>query len=110
MSSKFRNANYEDTLNQTIRLGDALPDDHLARFVVDIIAQLDLSKVYEQFAPRGGEAIAPEILLGLAFYGYVAGIFSSRKIEKATLHAHTISTLSLFLGLKWENIPIRPTN
>ena len=52
--------------------------------MVDIISQLDLSKIYAQYAPVGGEAIAPEILLGLLFYGYAVGIFSSRKIEKAT--------------------------
>ena len=84
MSRKFKTANYEETLNETIRLGDALPPDHLARFVVDIIAELDLSRIYRQYAPVGGEAIAPEILLGLLFYGYATGLFSSRKIEKAT--------------------------
>ncbi len=84
MSRKFRVANYEETLNQTIRLGDALPSNHLARFVVDMIAQLDLRQIYAQYAPSGGEAIAPEILLGLLFYGYATGVFSSRKIEKAT--------------------------
>src|SRR3970040_333273 len=84
MSRKFRTANYEETRNQTIRLAGALPLQHLARLVVDIIAQLDLSKIYEHYAPQGGEAIAPEILLGLLFYGYATGLFSSRKIEKAT--------------------------
>jgi len=84
MSRKFKTPNYEETLNQTIRLGEALPPDHLARFVVDLIAQLDLSRIYGQYAPLGGEAIAPEILLGLLFYGYATGVFSSRKIEKAT--------------------------
>ena len=84
MSRKFRTANYEETLKQTIQLGDALPPDHLVRFVVDIMSQLDLSRIYRQYAPVGGEAIAPEILLGLLFYGYATGVFSSRKIEKAT--------------------------
>jgi len=84
MSRKFKTANYEETLNQTIRLAEVLPPQHLARFVVDIIAQLDLSGIYEQYAPIGGEALAPEILLGLLFYGYATGVFSSRKIEKAT--------------------------
>jgi transposase len=84
MSRKFKTANYEETLNQTIRLAEALPPQHLARFVVDIIAQLDLSRIYQRYAPVGGEAIAPEILLGLLFYGYASGLFSSRKIEKAT--------------------------
>lgn len=84
MSRQFRTANYAETLNQTIRLGEALPEQHLARFVVDLIAQLDLSQIYAKYAPQGGEAIAPEILLGLLFYGYATGLFSSRKIEKAT--------------------------
>ena len=84
MSRKFRSANYEETLNETIRLGDALPAEHSARFVVDSIAQLNLSKVYAQYAPTGGEAIAPEILLGPLFYGYATGVFSSRKIEKGS--------------------------
>ena len=84
MSRKFKTANYEETLNQTIRLAEALPPQHLARFVVDITSQLDLSKIYGRYAPVGGEAIAPEILLGLLFYGYATGVFSSRKIEKAT--------------------------
>ena len=84
MSRKFKTPDYEATLNTPIRLGDALPAEHLARFVVDIISQLDLSKIYAGYAERGGEAIAPEVLLGLLFYGYATGAFSSRKIEKAT--------------------------
>ena len=84
MSRKFKTPNYEETLNQTIRLADALPPQHLARFVVDLIAQLDLSRIYNRYAPVGGQAIAPEILLGLLFYGYATGLVSSRKIEKAT--------------------------
>jgi len=84
MSRKFKTANYEETLKQTICLGDALPPQHLARFVVEIMSQLDLSRIYGQYAPVGGEAIAPEILLGLLFYGYATGVFSSRKIEQGT--------------------------
>jgi transposase len=77
-------SDYESTLNQTIRLSDALPPNHLARFVVDVIAQLDLNAIYQRYAPVGGEAIAPEILLGVLFYGYATGVFSSRKLERAT--------------------------
>ena len=84
MSRKFKTPDYESTLNQTIRLSDALPPNHLARFVVDVIAQLDLNAIYQRYAPVGGEALAPEILLGLLFYGYATGLFSSRKLERAT--------------------------
>src|SRR5216683_2011005 len=84
MSRKFKTADYEATLNSTVTLRDCLPPDHLARFIVDVITQLDLSAIYAHYGPRGGEAIAPEILLGLLFYGYATGTFSSRKIERAT--------------------------
>jgi len=84
MSRKFKTANYEETLELKISLREALPPNHLAHFVVEIIAQLDLSFLYKQYGARGGEAYAPEILLGLLFYGYATGVFSSRKIEAAT--------------------------
>ena len=84
MTRQFKTPDYEATLNLTITLRDALPLNHLARFVVDVITQLDLSQIYASYAPVGGIAIAPEILLGLLFYGYAAGVFSSRKIERAT--------------------------
>ena len=84
MTRKFKRPDYEEALKQTISLEEVLPSNHLARFVVDVIAQLDLAPIYAQYALTGGEPIAPEILLGLLFYGYANGIFSSRKIEKAT--------------------------
>lgn len=84
MSRKFTKPDYEATLKTSISLGEALPANHLARFVVDIVGQLDLSTIYSRYAIRGGEAIAPEALLGLLFYGYSIGRFSSRKMEKAT--------------------------
>jgi transposase len=84
MSRKFKQPDYETTLNAPICLGDALPIYHLARFVVDIVSQLDLSRIYAGYKELGGMPIAPEVLLGLLFYGYATGKFSSRKIEKAT--------------------------
>jgi transposase len=84
MSRTFKSADYDATLDVTIRLGDCLPPDHLVRFVVDTIAHLDLSAIYARYGARGGQPYAPEILLGLLFYGYATGIFSTRKLERAT--------------------------
>lgn len=84
MARRFKTVNYEESLQQTVTLAECLPDNHLARFIVGIITLLDLSALYARYAPVGGEAIAPEILLGLLFYGYATGVFSSRKIEQAT--------------------------
>ncbi len=87
MSRTFKTVDYDQALELTVRLGDCLPPDHLARFVVDSVAQLDLSALYAQYGPRGGEPYAPEVLLGLLLYGYATGAFSSRKIERATYEA-----------------------
>jgi len=87
MKRRFKTVDYAQALDLTVRLGDCLPPDHLARFVVDSVAQLDLSALYAQYGPRGGEPYAPEVLLGLLLYGYATGMFSSRKIERATYEA-----------------------
>src|SRR5215217_3896035 len=84
MSRIFKTVDYQATLDQTVRLGDLLPPNHLARFVVDVIAQLDLSPIYARYKSRGGAPYAPELLFGLLAYGYATATFSSRKIERAT--------------------------
>ncbi len=87
MKRTFKTVNYEQALDLTVRLGDCLPPEHLARFVVDSVALLDLWALYAHYGSRGGEPYAPEVLLGLLFYGYATGVFSSRKIERATYEA-----------------------
>jgi transposase len=84
MARRFRMVDYEKALDQAVTIRDVLPPDHLARFIARMVLLLDLSAIYAQYAPVGGEAYAPELLLGLLFYGYATGKFSSRKIEKAT--------------------------
>jgi transposase len=83
-SKRFIAVDYEKALELTVSLRECLPVDHLARFIVAVISLLDLSCIYVHYGNRGGQAYAPEILLGLLFYGYATGVFSSRKIEKAT--------------------------
>jgi transposase len=84
MSRTFKTVDYEAALDLTVRLGNCLPPDHLARFVVNSVALLDLSALYARYGSRGGEPYAPEVLLALLLYGYATGVFSSRKIERAT--------------------------
>jgi transposase len=86
-SKRFITVDYEKTLELRVCLGECLPPDHLARFVVDIVALLDLRCIYSHYGERGGKTYAPEILLGLLFYGYATGVFSSRKIENKTIES-----------------------
>ena len=87
MSRTFKTVDYGQVLDLTVRLGDCLPPNHLARFVVGSVTQLDLSALYARHGSRGGKPYAPEILLSLLRYGYATGVFSSRKIERATYEA-----------------------
>jgi len=63
---------------------DWLPEDHLARFIVEAMEKLDLNDLARAYAGRGSAAYHPEVMLGLPVYGYATGVFSSRKIERAT--------------------------
>ena len=63
---------------------DWLNEDHLARFIVEVVDQLDLSNLTRQYAGRGSKAHHPATLLAILVYGYATGIFSSRKLERAT--------------------------
>lgn len=65
-------------------LEDWLKEDHLARFIVEIIDGLDLSKLTARYGRSGSAAYHPAMLLGILVYGYATGIFSSRKLERAT--------------------------
>ena len=61
-----------------------LPQRHLARFIVDVVEELDLNEIVKHYSGQGKDAYDPKALLSLLFYGYSTGTFSSRKIEQAT--------------------------
>ncbi len=84
MSRSFTTVDYGATLAQQVRLDECLPADHLARFIADVLGQLDFAAIYARYGARGGRAYAPEVLFGLLVYGYATGVFSARKIERAT--------------------------
>lgn len=61
-----------------------LPPRHLARFVVEVIDGLDLAAMSKSYRGTGSASYHPAPLLGLLVYGYATGVFSSRKLERAT--------------------------
>src|SRR5580700_1045940 len=65
-------------------LDEWLPERHLARFVVEVIDGLDLSSMVKSYRGGGSAGYHPVLLLGLLVYGYATGVFSSRKLERAT--------------------------
>src|SRR5262249_24180107 len=65
-------------------LDEWLPERHLARFVVEVIDGLDLLAMVKSYRGSGSAGYHPALLLGLLVSGYTTGVFSSRKLERAT--------------------------
>lgn len=65
---------------------DWLPEDHLARFLLDTVGELDLSELYAYYERerRGYPPHHPQMMVALLLYAYCVGVASSRKIEKRT--------------------------
>ncbi len=61
-----------------------LDTNSLARFVVEIVEQLDTSEIERAYKGGGSAPYPPKMMLTLLFYCYAKGIFASRQIEKAT--------------------------
>jgi transposase len=61
-----------------------LPERHLARFVVEVVDGLDFRAMSGDYRGSGSASYHPRMLLGILVYGYATGVFSSRKLERAT--------------------------
>jgi transposase len=84
MEPRFKDCDRETLFLMPPSVDDWVPEDHLARFVVDIVSRLDLSAIKNSYAGRGSDAYPSNIMVALLFYAYATGVFSSRKIERAT--------------------------
>jgi transposase len=82
-------ADYDPKQNLLLppNLEDWLPEEHLARFISEIVEEsLDLSPLIDRYrnAEGGHPALHPKMLTKLVVYGYAIGVRSSRRIERAT--------------------------
>jgi len=82
--SNFRPINRDMDFLMPPSVNDWLPQLHLARFVVEVIERLDLGSMTRSYRGSGEASYPPAILLALIIYGYATGVFSSRKLERAT--------------------------
>jgi transposase len=84
MEPRFKDCDRDTLFLMPPSVDDWVPENHLSRFVVDIVSRLDLSPITNAYAGRGSDAYPPSIMVALLFYAYATGVFSSRKIERAT--------------------------
>jgi transposase len=88
MQKTYRPYQPDQPLLLPVALQEYLPQDDLAYFVPEVVAELDLSAIvapYEQEA-RGYPPYHPQMLVGLLLYAYCRGIYSSRRIAFACSH------------------------
>ena len=84
MPARFRSVDRTTAYLLPPSIDEWLPEGHLARFVADIVSQLDTSAIENCYSGRGSDAWHPKMLISLLFYGYATGVFSSRKLERAS--------------------------
>jgi transposase len=86
MSKTFRPWDVRQNFLLPPSLLDWLPEQHLARFVLEVVEELDLRPIYEPYEKelRGFPPYEPKMMVALLLYGYCMGVTSSRKIERKT--------------------------
>jgi transposase len=84
VGKRFRAYDPHQVLLMAPSLDDWLPQDHLARFVSELVDQvLDLSPLRAGYTEASGAPpYDPRLMLKLLIYGYATGVTSSRAIER----------------------------
>ena len=82
--SNFRPTDRQTGFLMPPSIDEWLPERHLARFIVEVVEGLDLRAMAGSYRGSGSASYHPSVLLSLLVYGYATGVFSSRKLERAT--------------------------
>ena len=83
MAKTFRPYDPDQLLLMPPALADWVPEDHLARFVSDVVDTLDLAAIEESYdEERGYPPYHPRMMVKVLLYGYCTGVYSSRKIAR----------------------------
>ena len=82
MADRFKTVDRDTQYLFPPSVQDWLPKNHLARFVVELVDEIDLEKLNASYRACGSLAFHPSMMVALLFYGYATGIFSSRKLER----------------------------
>jgi transposase len=87
MASKFVVPVRDQSFMEFVSYRDRLGDDHLVWTVIEVVEGLDLSVLFERYAPDvgggGRPAFHPAMMVALLLFGYCEGKRSSRQLEDA---------------------------
>lgn len=94
MSARFVSVDRSTPMLLPPDLRDWVPEDDLVHFVIEAVDRLPLEKFRVNHRGTGDAQFPPHIMLALLIYSYANGIFSSRKIERATYRDVAVRYLS----------------
>jgi transposase len=84
LMSKFVDCDRDQAFLLPPDLRDWIPVDDFAHFVIEAVELVDLSVFNVNHRGTGSAQYHPRMMLALLIYCYANGIFSSRRIERAT--------------------------
>jgi len=103
--TNFRSIDRETGFLLPPSVDEWLPQKHLARFVAEVIDGLDLRAMSGSYRGSGSASYHPRMLLGILVYGYATGVFSSRKLERATYDSVAFRFIAATIILTTTRLP-----
>ena len=95
MSKTFRPYDPDQLLLMPPALSDWVPEEHLSRFVSDVVDSLDLSAIEETYSEeRGYPPYHPRMMVKVLLYAYCTGTYSSRRIAAKLLDSVALRFLA----------------
>ena len=90
-------------------LEEWLAKDALAHFVIEVVESIPLEKFRVRTCAGGSAQYPPHMMLALLIYCYANGIFSSRRIERATYRDIGVRYVSGNTHPDHDTVSTRPT-
>src|ERR1700733_9445461 len=84
MAERFVEVDRETPMLLPVDLRDWVPEDDLVHFVIEAVKTLPTTEYVVNERGTGYAQYPPSLMLALLIYCYANGIFSSRRIERAT--------------------------
>ncbi len=82
--AKFKEYHQHQIMLMPPSLDEKVPEGHLARYISEVVDELDIREIEDEYSDLGCRAYHPRMLIKLLLYGYSIGIRSSRRIQKET--------------------------
>jgi len=93
MAERFVNVDRQTPMLLPADLREWVADNELAHLILEAVEQCDLRAARVNVRGSGSEQYPPTMMLALLIYAYATGVFSSRRIERASYESVAVRYL-----------------